>query len=54
MKVYQSRRTCALPEYVYAAMKYNAANAALSADGDGIIELHGRACRSPSSTTRWN
>ena len=36
MKVYQSRRTCALPEYVYAAIKANATNASLSADGDGI------------------
>ena len=36
MKVYQSRRTCALPEYAYAAIKANAANATLSADGDGI------------------
>jgi Protein of unknown function (DUF1329) len=36
MKVYQSRRTCALPEYVYAALKANATNASLSADGDGI------------------
>jgi hypothetical protein len=36
MKVYQSRRTCALPEYAYAAIKANATNASLSADGDGI------------------
>ena len=36
MKVYQSRRTCALPEYAYAAIKANASNASLSADGDGI------------------
>jgi hypothetical protein len=36
MKVYQSRRTCALPQVAYEAMKYNAANAELSADGDGI------------------
>jgi len=36
MKVYQSRRTCALPEYAYAAIKANATNATLSADGDGI------------------
>jgi hypothetical protein len=36
MKVYQSRRTCALPQYVYEAMKYNAANAELTPDGDGI------------------
>jgi hypothetical protein len=36
MKVYESRRTCALPQYAYEAIKYNAANATLSADGDGI------------------
>jgi hypothetical protein len=36
MKVYQSRRTCALPQYAYEAMKYNAANAELTPDGDGI------------------
>ena len=36
MKVYESRRTCALPQYAYEAIKYNAANAELSADGDGI------------------
>ena len=36
MKVYQSRRTCALPEYVYAAIKANASNATLTPDGDGI------------------
>ena len=36
MKVYQSRRTCALPQYAYEAIKYNAANSELTADGDGI------------------
>jgi hypothetical protein len=36
MKVYESRRTCALPQYAYEAIKYNAANSTLSADGDGI------------------
>jgi hypothetical protein len=36
MKIYQSRRTCALPQYVYEAIKYNAANAELTPDGDGI------------------
>jgi hypothetical protein len=36
MKVYESRRTCALPQYAYEAIKYNAANSELSPDGDGI------------------
>jgi len=36
MKVYQSRRTCALPQYAYDAAKRNAANAELTPDGDGI------------------
>ena len=36
MKVYQSRRTCALPQYAYEAIKYNAANGELTPDGDGI------------------
>lgn len=36
MKVYQSRRTCALPQYAYEAAKFNAANADLTPDGDGI------------------
>jgi hypothetical protein len=36
MKVYQSRRTCALPQYAYEAAKANAANADLTPDGDGI------------------
>jgi hypothetical protein len=36
MKVYQSRRTCALPQYAYDAAKFNAANAYLTPDGDGI------------------
>ena len=36
MKVYESRRTCALPQYVYEAAKANAANSDLTADGDGI------------------
>ena len=36
MKVYQSRRTCALPQYAYEAIKYNAQNAELTPDGDGI------------------
>jgi hypothetical protein len=36
MKVYQSRRTCALPQFAYDAAKFNAANADLTPDGDGI------------------
>jgi hypothetical protein len=36
MKVYQSRRTCALPQFAYDAAKANAANADLTPDGDGI------------------
>jgi len=36
MKVYQSRRTCALPQYAYEAVKANAANSDLTPDGDGI------------------
>jgi hypothetical protein len=36
MKVYESRRTCALPQYAYEAIKYNAANSELTPDGDGI------------------
>ncbi len=36
MKVYQSRRTCALPQFAYDAAKLNAANADLTPDGDGI------------------
>ncbi|MBL9098617.1 MAG: DUF1329 domain-containing protein [Alphaproteobacteria bacterium] len=36
MNVYESRRTCALPQYAYEAIKYNAANAELTPDGDGI------------------
>jgi hypothetical protein len=36
MKVYQSRRTCALPQCAYDAAKFNAANAELTPDGDGI------------------
>lgn len=36
MKVYQSRRTCALPQYAYEAAKKNAASADLSRDGDGV------------------
>src|SRR5262245_24629719 len=39
MKVYQSRRTCAMPEYAYEAMKYNAANTSLTPDGDGIMNF---------------
>ena len=39
MKVYQSRRTCALPEYAYEAIKYNAANASLTPDGDGLLNF---------------
>lgn len=39
MKVYQSRRTCAMPEYAYEAIKYNAANSSLTPDGDGIINF---------------
>ena len=34
--VSSSRRTCALPQYAYEAIKYNAANSELSPDGDGI------------------
>ena len=36
MKVFESRRTCALPQVAYEAIKYNAANAELTPDGDGI------------------
>ncbi len=36
MKVYQSRRTCALPQFAYDAAKANASNAELTPDGDGI------------------
>jgi hypothetical protein len=36
MKVYQSRRTCALPQYAYDAAKFNAANSDITPDGDGI------------------
>ena len=36
MNVYQSRRTCSLPEYVYAAIKNNATVADLTPDGDGV------------------
>lgn len=36
MKVYQSRRTCALPQFAYDAAKFNAGNAELTPDGDGI------------------
>jgi len=36
MKVYQSRRTCALPQHAYEAAKRNAAVADLSRDGDGV------------------
>jgi hypothetical protein len=36
MKVYPSRRSCALPQYAYDAIKRNAANAELTPDGDGI------------------
>jgi hypothetical protein len=36
MNVYQSRRTCALPQFVYAANRNNAAVGDLTADGDGI------------------
>ncbi|MFM7738945.1 MAG: DUF1329 domain-containing protein, partial [Planctomycetota bacterium] len=36
MKVYQSRRTCALPQYAYEAVKANAANSDLTPDCDGI------------------
>jgi hypothetical protein len=37
MNVYQSRRTCSLPEFVYAALKKNAAVGELTADGDGVL-----------------
>ena len=36
MNVYQSRRTCSLPEYVYAAIRNNANVGDLTADGDGV------------------
>ena len=36
MKVYQSRRTCALPQYAYDAAKRNAATAEITPDGDGV------------------
>lgn len=36
MKVFQSRRTCALPQYAYDAIKKNATSAELTPDGDGI------------------
>jgi hypothetical protein len=36
MNVYESRRSCALPSFVYAAEKNNALVADLTADGDGI------------------
>ena len=39
MKVFQSRRTCALPEYVYAAIKNNATTGELSKDGDGVLHM---------------
>jgi hypothetical protein len=39
MKVYQSRRTCALPQLAYEAVKYNAANAWLTPDGDGVMNF---------------
>lgn len=39
MKVYESHRTCALPQYAYEAIKYNAANATLTPDGDGILNF---------------
>lgn len=36
MNVYDSRRTCALPQFVYAANKNNAGVADLTPDGDGV------------------
>jgi len=39
MKVYQSRRTCALPQHAYEAAKRNAAEADLSKDGDGVMNF---------------
>jgi len=36
MNVYQSRRTCSLPEYVYSAIKNNATVGDLTSDGDGV------------------
>jgi hypothetical protein len=36
MKVFQSRRTCALPQYAYDAAKANAAGSDITPDGDGV------------------
>jgi hypothetical protein len=36
MNVYESRRTCSVPSYVYAATKNNAVVASLTADGEGV------------------
>ncbi|HAH08995.1 MAG TPA: DUF1329 domain-containing protein [Alphaproteobacteria bacterium] len=36
MNVYQSRRTCSAPQFVYAASKNNALVGDLTADGDGV------------------
>lgn len=36
MNVYQTRRTCAFPEAVYAANRQNALNSTLVADGNGV------------------
>ena len=37
MDVYQSRRSCALPDFVYDAIQRNALNASITEDGNGVL-----------------
>lgn len=61
MPVYKTRRTLALPQWVYDKMKSNAASATLVADGEGISDACGgspfpfpKATSNPAKAIMWN